>query len=70
MIIEAREQVKSLLAIKCITLKKLAEIITEKTGKICTPSALSNKLRRGTITYNEVIKIADYLDFKVSFDIK
>lgn len=70
MIIEAREQVKSLLAIKCITLKKLAEIITEKTGKICTSSALSNKLRRGTITYNEVIKIADYLGFKVSFDIK
>ena len=70
MIIEAREQVKSLLAIKRTTLKDLTEIISVKTGKTCTSSALSNKLRRGTITYNELIKIADYLGFKVSFDIK
>lgn len=69
MIIEAREQVKSLLAIKCITLKKLCEIITKNTGKVCTSSALSNKLRRGTITYNEVAQIADYLGFKVFYDL-
>lgn len=70
MIITAREQVKSLLAIRGITLTKLAKIITERSGKICTPSALSNKLGRGTITYNEVMNIAEILGFKVYYDIK
>ncbi len=68
MIIEAREQVKLLASMRAMTIKKLAEKITEKTGKICSPSALSNKLRRGTITYNEVMKIVEILGFKVSYD--
>jgi len=68
MIIEAKEQIKSLLAIRGMTLKRLAEIITERTGKVCSLSALSNKLRRGTITYNETMMIVDILGFKVSYD--
>ncbi|MBQ8460656.1 hypothetical protein IJ541_11240 [bacterium] len=68
MILNAREQVKALLAMKAMTLKKLAELISEKTGKKCSLSALSNKLRRGTITYNEVMRIAEYLGFKISYD--
>ncbi len=68
MIIEAREQVKLLTSMRALTMKQLAEKITEKTGKICSPSALSNKLRRGTITYNEVMRIVDILGFKVSYD--
>jgi len=68
MILEAREQVKTLLAMRCMTLKKLAEIITEKTGKTCTSTALSNKLRRGTITYNEVMRIVELLRFKISYE--
>ena len=68
MIVEAIDQIKSLLAIRGVTVKKLAEMITESTGKICTPSALSNKLRRGTITYNEVIRISELLGFKIRYD--
>lgn len=68
MIIEAREQIKLLASMKAVTLKRLAELITEKTGKKCTLTALSNKLRRGTITYNEVMKIVEILGFKVSYD--
>ncbi len=68
MILDAREQIKSLLAMRCITLKKLAQMLSETTGKACSATALSNKLRRGTITYNEVIKIVKLLGFKISFD--
>ncbi|MBR1424646.1 LLM class flavin-dependent oxidoreductase [bacterium] len=68
MIIEAREQIKSLLAIRGMTLKKLAQLLTEKNGKTCTLTALSNKLRRGTITYNEVMKITEILGFKISYE--
>ena len=68
MILEAREQVKSLLAIRCLTMKKLAGMLTVATGKTCSPSALSNKLRRGTITYNEVMKIAEILGFNINYN--
>ena len=66
--LKAREQIKSLLAMRAMTLKNLAELITQKSGKTCSLSALSNKLRRGTITYNEVMLIVEYLGFKISYD--
>lgn len=68
--IPAREQVKSLLAIRGTTLTELADTISKNSGKVCSPSALSNKLSRGTITYNEVMNIAEILGFSVRYDMK
>ncbi|MBR1617409.1 hypothetical protein IJ670_04590 [bacterium] len=63
----AREQIKTLLAQEGIKLKELAVMLSEKTGKKLAPNALSQKLRRGTITYNDVLVIAKLLEYKISF---
>jgi hypothetical protein len=62
-----REQIKVLLAQECLKLKELAEMITEKTGKKCSPNALSKKLNRGTMTYNEAVIIACILGYKIQY---
>lgn len=66
--IKAKEQIKSMLALRDITLKSLANMISEKTGKNCSYGALSKKINRGTIDYNEVMFIAEILNFKIHFE--
>lgn len=64
---KAREQIKSLLAAKNIKMKELCLRLTEKMGKNYSSNNLSNKLIRGSITYNEVLLIADILGYKITF---
>lgn len=64
----AKEQVKSLLAAKGMTLKDLSALITEKSGKNCSSSSLSKKLTRGTISYNDVVYISNLLGYQIKFD--
>ena len=68
MTIEAKEQIKSLLALRGLTLKKLAQMITEKTGQSCSSASLSNKFSRGTMSYHEVVLIAEILGFEILFN--
>ena len=68
--LQVREQIKTLLAQENVKLKELAQLMTEKTGKKYTYGSLHNKLSRGTISYNEVLLIADLLGFKLTFDYK
>lgn len=63
----AKEQIRALLALKGLTQKNLAELISKKTGKNCSQNSLSKKLTRGTISYNEVMQIADLLEFDVNY---
>ncbi len=70
MILRAKEQIKSLLAQKNITIKRLAEMLTEYTGQKWRADSLSHKLRRGTITYNDVMLIAELLEYQVLFQDK
>lgn len=65
--LQVREQIKALLAQENIKLKELAVMITEKTGKKCMPDSLSQKLRRGTLSYNETLEIAELLDYEIKF---
>jgi len=62
-----KEQIKTLLAQENIKLLELAEMISKKTGKTCSANSLSQKLRRGTLTYNETLMIADLLGYKIKF---
>ena len=64
---KAREQIKSLLAAKNIKMKELCLRLSEKMGKNYSSNNLSNKLIRGSITYNEVLLIADILGYKITF---
>lgn len=65
--LQVKEQIKTLLAQEDLKLKELAELISNKTGKKCTPDSLSQKLRRGSLTYNEALLIADLLGYKIAF---
>ncbi|MFA7657941.1 MAG: hypothetical protein WCY19_00745 [Candidatus Gastranaerophilaceae bacterium] len=41
-----KNQIKSLLALKCITMKQLAGLMSERTGKKYTQQSISHKLTR------------------------
>lgn len=66
----ANIQIRVLLAQRALTISKLARMLEERTGKSCTRQNLSNKLRAGTIRYDEMLIIADILGFEISFDEK
>ena len=65
--LEVREQIKVLLVQRKMKLKELAQKLTKKTGKKYTENSLSQRLGRGSITYNEMLFIAEILDFKIEF---
>ena len=62
-----REKIKSLLAARCITITKLAELMTEKTGEKYTFQRISHKLRLNRITLAEAYIIADILGYDLEF---
>lgn len=64
---DIRNYLKSLLALKCITITKLAQMMTEKTGKNYTFRSLSSKLRRETISMKEVFIIAELIGYEIKF---
>ncbi len=67
MSILVREQIKSLLGAKGVTMKEVAHMLETKTGKNYSLANLSSKLKRGTLSYNEVILITDFLGYKIEF---
>lgn len=66
----ANIQIRVLLAQRALTISKLARMLEERTGKSCTRQNLSNKLRAGTIRYDDMLIIADILGFEIRFDEK
>ncbi len=64
---QIREQIKSLLAVKNMTMKELAQLLSQRLGKEYSLPNLSGKLKRGTINYNEVLIIAEILGYKIKF---
>ena len=63
-----REQVKTLLAQEGIKMKDLAIKMEEISGRTYSLQNLSHRLRRGTLTYNEMLLIADNLGYEISFN--
>ena len=64
---KARNKIKSLIALRCLTITKLAQRMQEKTGKPYTFKSLTGKLQRGTLSLDEAYLIADLLDYKLEF---
>ncbi len=67
MSVKAREQIKALLATKNIKMKELCQLLSQKLNKNYSATNLSNKLKRGTISYNEVLMIAEILGYEIKF---
>lgn len=65
--INIRDKIKSLLALKCITITKLAEMMSEKTGEKYTFQRLSHKLRLERLTLKEAYIIAELLNYRLDF---
>ena len=63
-----REQVKTLLAQEGIKMKDLAIKMEEISGRTYSLQNLSHRLRRGTLTYNEMLLIVDILGYEISFN--
>ncbi len=65
--ISVRNKIKSLIATRCLTIKKLAEMMSEKTNKRYTFKSLTGKLQRGTLSLEEAYLIADLLEYNLEF---
>ncbi|MBQ8458579.1 hypothetical protein IJ541_00590 [bacterium] len=60
-----REDVKLLLAKEAMTMKRLAEIMSEKTGYPYNLKVISDKLARRTLKYEEFKVILDILNYEM-----
>lgn len=66
--LNAKEIIKIILNRENVKQKELAKILTDKTGKTYTPGSLSQKISRGTISYNEVSVITDILGYDIKIE--
>ena len=62
-----KKQVKILLANEDCMMKELAEMLEQKNGKKCTLDSFSHRLARASITYEEMLDIAEVLGYEIIF---
>jgi len=67
LIMNIREEIKVLIARRGTTLKKVCELLSQKTGKFYSYNNISNKLHRGTIKFNEVQQIFEILNYELFY---
>jgi len=65
--LNAKQIIKVLLSKENMKQKELAEKLSQYCDKTYSASALSHKIGRGTITYDEVASIADILGYNIEF---
>lgn len=63
-----REEVKIMLNSKCMTLKDLAQKMTELSGKNYSQSLLSHKLKDESLRYTEMKLICKILEYRIYID--
>lgn len=68
MLLKANEILKILFSRESVRYKEIALNLSEKTGKKYTSGSLSQKINRGTISYNEVMLISDILGYDIAFN--
>jgi len=64
---DIKNEIKSLIAKRGMTLKQVCKILSEKTGKEYSGNNITNKLRRKTIKYEEVEMILKILGYKLEY---
>ena len=62
---DIRNDIKYLIAKEGLTLTKIAELMTEKTGYNYTLKAISGKLIRESITLKETLQILEIIGYKL-----
>lgn len=66
--LKVKEQIKVLLSQEGIKQKDLAAILSKKTGHFYSATNLSQKLGRGSLTYNEFLEIADISGYEIKLE--
>lgn len=64
---DIKNEIKSLIAKKGMTLKQVCQILSEKTGKPYSGNNITNKLRRKTIKFEEAQAILEILGYKLEY---
>ncbi len=62
-----KEEIKVIIARRGTTLKKVCEKLSNRTGKFYSYNNISNKLKRGTIKFNEVQEIFSILNYELNY---
>lgn len=61
----SRNELKILIMKEALTVQKLAELLTQKTGKHYTQRSLQNKIFLSSLNYDEMELIADLLGYEI-----
>ena len=64
---DVKSELKSIIAKKASTLKKVCELLEETKKEKISPNNITNKLRRKTIKFEEVQDILSVLDYHFEF---
>jgi len=62
-----KEEIKVSIARRATTLKKVCEELSIRMGKHCSYNNISNKLRLGTLKFNEAQMIFDILGYELLY---
>ena len=65
-----KNYIKSLLQLNAITIKKMAELMSEKSDRKYTGGSLANKINRESLTLKEAYLLADILGYEIKFERK
>ena len=65
--LKVKEQVKTLLSQEGVTQKRLVELLNKNTPNKYSTTSLSQRLTRGSFTYNEVLEVAKILGYDIQF---
>ena len=64
---DVKSELKSIIAKKASTLKKVCELLEETKKEKISPNNITNKLRRKTLKFEEVQDILSVLDYHIEF---
>lgn len=64
---DVKNELKSLIAKKGYTLKKVCEIMSQKKHQTIIPNNITNKLRRKTVKFEEIQDILEILGYHIEF---
>ena len=66
----SKEELRILIMREALTVKKLATLLEEKTGKHYTQRSLQNKISLSSLNYDEMEVIADLLGYEIKIQKK
>ena len=66
----SKNELKILIMKEALTVQKLADMLSQKTGKTYTQQSLQNKIFLSSLNYDEMETIADLLGYEIKIEKK